>query len=48
MRAWFNGRTTHFQCVRPGSIPGARTNLKTPEKSGVFNKLNFTYCLAWK
>jgi hypothetical protein len=28
MRAWFNGRTIAFQAVRPGSIPGARTDRK--------------------
>lgn len=28
MRAWYSGRTTHFQCVDESSILSARTNNK--------------------
>lgn len=37
MRAWFNGRTSPCQGLGPGSIPGARTNEKTPIIMGVFS-----------
>jgi hypothetical protein len=32
MRVWFSGRTTHFQCVDPGSIPGTRTKFSPHNK----------------